>query len=201
MKFVIIWLNVGDRYLWLWHLTRSFLTPLPRICTLSLLRSDDLQKWRYVESDTTFYSSSCQITVGWLRFLRSDWSCSRWEGGVGVRCWCWADCVYLRISAPLPLMLPLDGCASQFDVRSYIEGFIWFQKRRKKTIMTDSTTSDPCPVPNPTIVDPSAVRNGQCAAAQDPNLPKRGSQDDPFNMDRDQEMKITDSVEGQGKHT
>ncbi|RXN29089.1 transmembrane protein 163-like [Labeo rohita] len=64
--------------------------------------------------------------------------------------------------------------------------------------MTDSTTSDPCPVPNPTIVDPSAVRNGQCAAAQDPNLPKRGSQDDPFNMDRDQEMKITDSVEGQG---
>uniref|UniRef100_A0A8C1SV52 Transmembrane protein 163a n=1 Tax=Cyprinus carpio TaxID=7962 RepID=A0A8C1SV52_CYPCA len=64
--------------------------------------------------------------------------------------------------------------------------------------MTDSTTSDPCPVPNPTIVDPSAVRNGQCAAAQDPNLPKRGSQDDPFNVDRDQEMKITDSVEGQG---
>lgn len=64
--------------------------------------------------------------------------------------------------------------------------------------MTDSTTSDPCPVPNPTIVDPSAVRNGQCAASQDPNLPKRGSQGDPFNMDRDQEMKITDSVEGQG---
>lgn len=65
--------------------------------------------------------------------------------------------------------------------------------------MTDSTTSDPCSVPNPTIVDPSALRNGQCAAAQDPNLPKRGSQGDPFNMDRDQEMKITDSVEGQGK--
>ncbi len=64
--------------------------------------------------------------------------------------------------------------------------------------MTDSTTSDPCPVPNPTIVDPSAVLNGQCAAAQDP---KRGSQGDPFNVDRDQEMKITDSVEGQGKHT
>ncbi|XP_048050035.1 transmembrane protein 163a [Megalobrama amblycephala] len=64
--------------------------------------------------------------------------------------------------------------------------------------MTDSTTSDPCSVPNPTIVDPSALRNGQCAAAQDPNLPKRGSQGDPFNMDRDQEMKITDSVEGQG---
>ncbi|XP_051565907.1 transmembrane protein 163-like isoform X1 [Myxocyprinus asiaticus] len=64
--------------------------------------------------------------------------------------------------------------------------------------MTDITTSDSCPVPNPTIVDPSALRNGQCAAAQDPSLPKRGSQGDPFNMDRDQEMKITDSVEGQG---
>lgn len=30
--------------------------------------------------------SLCQMTVGWLQFLRSDWSCSRWEGGVGVRC-------------------------------------------------------------------------------------------------------------------
>ncbi|XP_051564196.1 transmembrane protein 163-like [Myxocyprinus asiaticus] len=64
--------------------------------------------------------------------------------------------------------------------------------------MTDMTTLDSCSVPNPTIVDPSAARNGQCAAAQDPNLPKRGSQGDPFDMDRDQEMKITDSVEGQG---
>ncbi|XP_057191960.1 transmembrane protein 163a isoform X1 [Triplophysa rosa] len=65
--------------------------------------------------------------------------------------------------------------------------------------MTDIITSDPCPIPNPTIVDPTAVQNGQCAAAQDPNLPKRGSQGDLFNMDRDHEMKITDTVEsGQG---
>ncbi|XP_073711240.1 transmembrane protein 163a [Misgurnus anguillicaudatus] len=64
--------------------------------------------------------------------------------------------------------------------------------------MTDITTSDSCPVPNATIVDPTAVRNGQCAAAQDPNQPKRGSQGDPFNMDRDQEMKITETVEGEG---
>ncbi|KAI7808905.1 putative transmembrane protein 163, partial [Triplophysa rosa] len=64
---------------------------------------------------------------------------------------------------------------------------------------TDIITSDPCPIPNPTIVDPTAVQNGQCAAAQDPNLPKRGSQGDLFNMDRDHEMKITDTVEsGQG---
>lgn len=92
-------------------------------------------KTRYVETrergSILSKLSPCQITVGWLQFLRSDWSCSRWEGGVGVRCWCWADCVYLRISAPLPLMLPLDGCASVFDVRLFIEGFIWFQKKRK----------------------------------------------------------------------
>ncbi|KAK1797642.1 hypothetical protein P4O66_008016 [Electrophorus voltai] len=62
--------------------------------------------------------------------------------------------------------------------------------------MTDLSIS--YPVPEPTIVDPSAVRNGQCTAAQDSSLSKVGGQDDPFNMDRDQEMKITDSVEGQG---
>uniref|UniRef100_A0A4W5L853 Transmembrane protein 163 n=1 Tax=Hucho hucho TaxID=62062 RepID=A0A4W5L853_9TELE len=62
--------------------------------------------------------------------------------------------------------------------------------------MTDPTTQDSFPVPDPTIVDPSAVRNGGCAP--EASLSKRPSQGDPFNMDRDQEMKITDSVEGQG---
>ncbi|XP_062312811.1 transmembrane protein 163a [Osmerus eperlanus] len=61
--------------------------------------------------------------------------------------------------------------------------------------MTDPAAQD-YPVPDLTIVDPSAVRNGQCAP--DGNLSKRPSQADPFGMDRDQEMKITDSVEGQG---
>ncbi|TRY59296.1 hypothetical protein DNTS_016371 [Danionella cerebrum] len=60
--------------------------------------------------------------------------------------------------------------------------------------MTDRTTPDPCSVPNSTTEDHSALRNGQCAI-QDPNLPKRGSQGDPFNVDQNQEMKITDSVE------
>ncbi|XP_030643058.1 transmembrane protein 163a [Chanos chanos] len=64
--------------------------------------------------------------------------------------------------------------------------------------MSDLSTSDSYPVPDPTIVDPTTIRNGQCPAAQDQNLPKRGSQGDSFSMDRDQEMKITDSVEGQG---
>ncbi|XP_036396863.1 transmembrane protein 163-like [Megalops cyprinoides] len=62
--------------------------------------------------------------------------------------------------------------------------------------MTDSSAQDPCPVPDLTIVDPAA-RNGQCAPP-DQHPPKRSSQGDPFNMDRDQEMKISDSVEGQG---
>ncbi len=155
-------------------------------------------------SSHSLYSHTAELffiaSIRWCAKVKICWNQAaiQQEGGVGVRCWCWADCVYLRISAPLHLTLPLDGCESHFDVRSYIEGFVWFQKRRKKTNMTDSTTSDPCPVPNPTIVDPSAVLNGQCTAAQDP---KRGSQGDPFNVDQDQEMKITDSVEGQGKHT
>ncbi|XP_029558111.1 transmembrane protein 163 isoform X1 [Salmo trutta] len=62
--------------------------------------------------------------------------------------------------------------------------------------MTDPMTQDSFPVPDPTIVDPSAVRNGGCAT--NANLSKIPSQDDPFNVDRDQEMRITDSVDGQG---
>ncbi|KAJ8349803.1 hypothetical protein SKAU_G00249330 [Synaphobranchus kaupii] len=62
--------------------------------------------------------------------------------------------------------------------------------------MTDSSTPDPCPVPDPTIVEPSA-RNGQCAPTEQ-HPPKRENLGDAFNMDRDQEMKISDSVEGQG---
>lgn len=62
--------------------------------------------------------------------------------------------------------------------------------------MTDSSTPDPCPVPDPAIVEP-ATRNGQCAPPEQ-QPPKRANLGDPFNMDRDQEMKISDSVEGQG---
>ncbi|XP_056146040.1 transmembrane protein 163a [Lampris incognitus] len=67
--------------------------------------------------------------------------------------------------------------------------------------MTDPTTQESYPVPDPAIVDPSsaAVRNGQCAPdvlANNHHPSKRGSQPDPFNTG--QEMKITDSVEGEG---
>lgn len=63
--------------------------------------------------------------------------------------------------------------------------------------MSDPTTQDSYPVPDPTIVDPSAVRNGQIPPDGN-NLSKRPSQVDPFTMGQEQEMKITDSVEGEG---
>ncbi|XP_062383435.1 transmembrane protein 163b [Sardina pilchardus] len=60
--------------------------------------------------------------------------------------------------------------------------------------MTDALAPDPSPIPDPTIVDPSA-QNGQCDPP-DQQLPSRPSQVDPFTMD--QEMKISDNVEDKG---
>ncbi|XP_049340705.1 transmembrane protein 163a [Astyanax mexicanus] len=60
--------------------------------------------------------------------------------------------------------------------------------------MTEPSASSP--VPDPTVVDPSAVRNGRCAAALEPSAGMRGSE--VRAVDQDQEMKITDSVEGEG---
>lgn len=66
--------------------------------------------------------------------------------------------------------------------------------------MSDALAPDPIPVPDPTIVDPSA-QNGQCDPP-DQSLPSRPSQrdpvPDPFTMDH-QEMKISDNVEDKGK--
>ncbi|XP_048885888.1 transmembrane protein 163-like [Brienomyrus brachyistius] len=53
-----------------------------------------------------------------------------------------------------------------------------------------------CPVPDPTILDPSAP-NGRCPPP-DQHPPKRASQGDPFNSDQDHQMKISDGVEGEG---
>ncbi|KAJ8282610.1 hypothetical protein COCON_G00051290 [Conger conger] len=61
--------------------------------------------------------------------------------------------------------------------------------------MIDSPAPDPCPVPDPTVVDPSA-RNGQCVPPNEQHSPKTANQGDTFTMD--QEMKISDNVEGQG---
>lgn len=73
--------------------------------------------------------------------------------------------------------------------------------------MTDPENDQSCPVPDPTIVDPfppaTAARNGQCApdgftnnhhqAARSPGQPEA--------FTSGQEMKITDSVEGEGNFT
>ncbi|XP_033868640.1 transmembrane protein 163a isoform X1 [Acipenser ruthenus] len=60
-------------------------------------------------------------------------------------------------------------------------------------MMTDSSAPDLSTAPNPTILDPAA-QSGQCAPT-DQHPPKRRSQRDPFSMDQDQEMKISESVQ------
>ncbi|XP_034549739.1 transmembrane protein 163-like [Notolabrus celidotus] len=68
--------------------------------------------------------------------------------------------------------------------------------------MTDPATQESYPVPDPTIVDPcpATVRNGQCAPDGFTNnhhqQAKTPSQPEALNTS--QEMKITDSVEGEG---
>lgn len=65
--------------------------------------------------------------------------------------------------------------------------------------MTDPENEQPCPVPDPTIVDPfppaTAARNGQCAPDGFTNNHHPGQ---PEAFTNGQEMKITDSVEGEG---
>ncbi|XP_041118724.1 transmembrane protein 163-like isoform X1 [Polyodon spathula] len=59
--------------------------------------------------------------------------------------------------------------------------------------MADSSAADLSTAPNSTVVDPAA-QNGQCAPT-DQHPPKRESRGDPFTMDRDQAMKISESVQ------
>ncbi|XP_028837673.1 transmembrane protein 163 isoform X2 [Denticeps clupeoides] len=59
--------------------------------------------------------------------------------------------------------------------------------------MSDALARDPSPVPDPTIVDPSA-QNGQCDPP-DPHPPKSATSPAGEAFDMDQEMKISDSVE------
>lgn len=60
--------------------------------------------------------------------------------------------------------------------------------------MTDPENEQSCPVPDPTIVDPFP-RNGQCAPDGFTNNQRPGQ---PEAFTTGQEMKITDSVEGEG---
>ncbi|XP_028837672.1 transmembrane protein 163 isoform X1 [Denticeps clupeoides] len=62
--------------------------------------------------------------------------------------------------------------------------------------MSDALARDPSPVPDPTIVDPSA-QNGQCDPP-DPHPPKSATSPAGEAFDMDQEMKISDSVEDKG---
>ncbi|KAI3355887.1 hypothetical protein L3Q82_004437 [Scortum barcoo] len=64
--------------------------------------------------------------------------------------------------------------------------------------MTDPATQETCPVPDPTIVDP--VRNGQCAPDGFTNNHHQPAKTpgQPESFSTGQEMKITDSVEGEG---
>ncbi|TMS06157.1 Transmembrane protein 163, partial [Larimichthys crocea] len=68
--------------------------------------------------------------------------------------------------------------------------------------MTDPTTQESYPVPDPTIVDPcpGTVRNGQCAPDGFTNNHHQQAKThgQPETFTTGQEMKITDSVEGEG---
>uniref|UniRef100_A0A3B3SKS3 Transmembrane protein 163a n=1 Tax=Paramormyrops kingsleyae TaxID=1676925 RepID=A0A3B3SKS3_9TELE len=61
--------------------------------------------------------------------------------------------------------------------------------------MTDSLPPENCPVTDPSIVDP--VLNGQCESPGH-NPITTTSQGNPVISNQDQEMKITDSIDGQG---
>uniref|UniRef100_A0A3P8SIJ3 Transmembrane protein 163a n=1 Tax=Amphiprion percula TaxID=161767 RepID=A0A3P8SIJ3_AMPPE len=68
--------------------------------------------------------------------------------------------------------------------------------------MTDQTPQESYPVPEPTVVDPcpATVRNGQCApdGFTNHNHQQTKTPTEPESFTMGQEMKITDSVEGEG---
>ncbi|MED6266696.1 hypothetical protein XENOCAPTIV_012137 [Xenoophorus captivus] len=68
--------------------------------------------------------------------------------------------------------------------------------------MEDQVTQESCPIPEPTVVDPwpATVRNGQCAADGFTNHQQQQAKTptEPESFTVNQEMKITDSVDGEG---
>lgn len=62
--------------------------------------------------------------------------------------------------------------------------------------MTDSANRESSPVPDPTIVDPCPVQNGH--GFTNNHHPQVKSPGQPEGFSTGQEMKITDSVEGEG---
>lgn len=71
--------------------------------------------------------------------------------------------------------------------------------------MTDQVTQESYPVPDPTVVDPcpATVRNGQCApdGFTNHNHQQAKTPTEPESFTVGQEMKITDTVEGEGNLT
>lgn len=63
--------------------------------------------------------------------------------------------------------------------------------------MTDLPNQVSCPVPDPTIVDPYQVRNGH--GFTNNHHPQAKSPSQPEALSTGQEMRMTDSVEGEGK--
>ncbi|XP_038123952.1 transmembrane protein 163-like [Cyprinodon tularosa] len=66
--------------------------------------------------------------------------------------------------------------------------------------MEDQVTQESCPVPEPTVVDPwpATVRNGQYASDGFSNHQQTRSPTEPEAFTGNQEMKITDNVDGEG---
>lgn len=68
--------------------------------------------------------------------------------------------------------------------------------------MTDQVSQESCPVPDPSEVDPCpvTVRNGQCAADGFTNHHQQQvkTPTEPESFTMNQEMKITDSADGEG---
>ncbi|XP_061579947.1 transmembrane protein 163a [Cololabis saira] len=65
--------------------------------------------------------------------------------------------------------------------------------------MTEQVSQESCPVPDSSVVDPwpATVRNGQCAVDGFSNQQQQGQTTDP-SFTSNQEMKIADSVDGEG---
>lgn len=135
----------------------------------------------------------------WLLYITT----SRIRGRHGCFAIAFLECAHVFREAPpvpLPKPLPLVAHTSRPSVKYFSgERLIWTVTRRE---MTDSKAPEPqrtdtaATIPDPAIVCPTAV-NGQCEQAdRQQEQPKTGSQGDAFKMDG--EMKITDSIEGQG---
>lgn len=64
--------------------------------------------------------------------------------------------------------------------------------------MADQVSHESCPVPEATVVDPCPARNGQCAADGFSPQQQAKTPTEPETFTGNLEMKMTDSVDGEG---